>query len=469
MKKINKKLLLNFLIFFILLYAIFLISFTKNTEIKIISFNDFHGSIENEKRVGAEKFFGFIESNSDQNTIIVSVGDNFQGEVLSNEFYGLPIIDFFKKINLTFSAIGNHEFDWGIDKIYKEWKDIKFISANIEKNDKLLVEPYFIKEINGIKIGFIGLSTEEILTKVNKKMLNDIQIQNPVETARKYVKILKNKGIKNIVLVCHIGTYLDKDGKLQFENEELNELTKIDGIKLIITGHSHKNLISKLNNVFIIQSGSNGDFLGITKINFRNKKIKKIEIQNINLLENKDKLNNNKIMKKIIDKYKDELNTKNYNDVIFTLNKDLIHSRDKLSDLGIFICENLSKIANSKIVILNSGSIRNSLYKGKITRKNIYEILPFKNDLVEIKISGENLIKNILENQNKIQYYGFYIKNNKIFLNNNEEILKDNFYNIVINDFMLNSGDSFNFKNATIIKNYGLITDLLINNPSLDF
>ena len=189
MKKINKKLLLNFLIFFILLYVTFLISFTKNTEIKIISFNDFHGSIENEKRVGAEKFFGFIESNSDQNTIIVSAGDNFQGEVLSNEFYGLPIVDFFKKINLTFSAIGNHEFDWGIDKIYEEWKDIKFISANVEKNDKLLVEPYFIKEINGVKIGFIGLSTEEILTKVNRKMLNNIQIQNPVETARKYVKI----------------------------------------------------------------------------------------------------------------------------------------------------------------------------------------------------------------------------------------------------------------------------------------
>ena len=55
-------------------------------------------------------------------------------------------------------------------------------------------------------------------------------------------------------------------------------------------------------------------------------------------MENKDKLNNNETMKKIIDKYKDELNTKNYNDVIFTLNKDLIHSRDKLSNLGIFIC-----------------------------------------------------------------------------------------------------------------------------------
>ena len=461
MQKNKKKLLLTLLLVLFLYFA-YCLFFSKNTEIKIISFNDFHGSIEDKNNVGAEKFFNFIKENTDNNTIVVSAGDNFQGELISNYFFGLPVIDFFKEINLYFSAIGNHEFDWGIEKVNNEWKDIKFLSANVLKNKKLLTKPYLIKEIDGVKIGFIGLTTQESYYKVDKKRLNNIEILDPVETAKKYVKILKKQGVNSIILVCHIGTYLDNNGDVKFENEKLEELTKIKGVDLIISGHSHKELLGQLNDVFVIQSGSKGKFVGITKIIFKNKKIVNISIENINLLDNRNQLKSNLKIKKIIDKYNQKLKNEGYLDIMFKLNRDFIYSREKLNDLGIFICNNLRKNTNTNIVILNSGSIRKSLFKGNITKKDIYELLPFQNDLVEVKLKGNTLIENILRNQHIMQYAGFYIKNNQVFLDNGEKIDKNKYYNILTNDFILNKGDNFNFKDFKIIKNCGRISDLLI-------
>ena len=164
---------------------------------------------------------------------------------------------------------------------------------------------------------------------------------------------------------------------LVFKHTELEELTKIKGVNLIITAHYHEPLLGKINNVFIIQSGNNGRFIGISDIVFKNKKIKNIYIKNINLLEKKDALKNNKEVKKILEKYNKKLTENGFNKELFYLDKDLYNDRNKLSNLGIFICKKISKITDTDIVILNSGSFRKGLFKGNIKTKDIYEILPF--------------------------------------------------------------------------------------------
>ena len=103
---------------------------SSNKVIEILSFNDFHGNVlESGKNIGAAKLAGIIkeyqkkDKESDTYGVAtVSGGDMYQGTAISNILEGAPVNEMIKEIGVVASAIGNHEYDWGSDKI-KPWAD----------------------------------------------------------------------------------------------------------------------------------------------------------------------------------------------------------------------------------------------------------------------------------------------------------------------------------------------------------
>ena len=93
---------------------------TKEVEIPIVTFNDFHGSLaESKSDVGAAKLVGEIKRVKEENpnTVVVTGGDIYQGSAMSNLLKGEPVTAMLKEMGLEFSAVGNHEFDWGYEYI----------------------------------------------------------------------------------------------------------------------------------------------------------------------------------------------------------------------------------------------------------------------------------------------------------------------------------------------------------------
>ena len=128
--KITKGLLISLLTFLLIISSVCFI-FAAQKEIVVLSINDFHGALAPAgKNVGAVKLVDALKTEKAKNpegTIIVSAGDNYQGSAMSNLLYGEPVSAVFKEIGIELSAVGNHEFDWGIDRITKWAEDGGFI------------------------------------------------------------------------------------------------------------------------------------------------------------------------------------------------------------------------------------------------------------------------------------------------------------------------------------------------------
>ena len=108
--------------------------------VDVLSFNDFHGNLaedtsETGKNVGVAKLVGAIKAAkaSNENTIVVSGGDNYQGSAMSNLTHGAPVSAMMKSVGVVASSVGNHEFDWGMSWISKWAQDgnFDFLAANI--------------------------------------------------------------------------------------------------------------------------------------------------------------------------------------------------------------------------------------------------------------------------------------------------------------------------------------------------
>jgi len=145
--------------------------------------------------------------------------------------------------------------------------------------------------------------------------------------------------------------------------------------------------------------------------------------------------------------------------------------------LGNFVCDALIYTAGSKfknepidLVIVNRGGLRTNLPKGDIKVENIFELMPFENEMVLVTVTGENFLKAlplILEKKHPFSGLKMKIENGKItsVKLNGLEIDETRLYNVITSDYLANGGDNFTFlKDPKKLKNSDLrIRDAIIN------
>ena len=216
-------------------------------KLTLLHSNDLHGdffSEENGKQTigGASRLSGYVSKvrEEEDNVIYAIAGDMFRGNIIDSEYKGISTIEIMKIISPDVVTIGNHETDYGLAHLLFLEKCARFpiINANmfIKTNNSRLFKPYHIIEIDGMKILFIGIVTEDVLANT------------------------KNEGnaidIDYTVLLTHIG--FEEDKKLA----EL--LDPAWGIDVIIGGHSHTYTEKPevVNNILIVQAGVGTDQIG---------------------------------------------------------------------------------------------------------------------------------------------------------------------------------------------------------------
>jgi len=211
--------------------------------LKILSINDFHGAlVENGKNPGAAKMAQYLKSiiaQDPNNTLLLSAGDMFQGSVDSNLLYGKTVVEVMNALNFDAMAIGNHEFDWGIDilKARIAQSTFPYLAANIidKKTGKLadFSTPYIIIEKAGLKIGIIGIATPETAFKSNPRVVGAYDFEDPAKIVNTLVPELKQKSAEVIIVVGHLGAIQNKDGLISNDSATLAMNTRgIDAIDL---------------------------------------------------------------------------------------------------------------------------------------------------------------------------------------------------------------------------------------------
>ena len=367
--------------------------------IAIVHTNDTHGRIEgDDSSIGFAKIASKVEELrgiSGLNVMVLDAGDTLHGLPIASVSKGDAVVEILNKIGYDAMTFGNHDFNYGAPRAKELAGKLtgKALVANVTED--ATGSPYFdqcmTKDIGGKKIGIFGLATPETKYKSHPKNTEGLTIEDPVETAKKIVAALKAEGAEVIIALTHLGY---KEG--EYTSDKLAD--QVEGIDLIIDGHSHTALENgvKVKNTTIAQTGEYDKNLGVVYLSIKADGTKDIKPTLIPAEKMKDTAENAEVQA-LIDKIKadnDTLLSEKAGETKVDLDGEREHVRTGETNLGNLITEAmLDRAEGTEIAFTNGGGIRASIPAGQITKKSIVTVLPFGNQLVAIKVKGENMVK----------------------------------------------------------------------------
>ena len=396
-------------------------------DIVIIHTNDVHCGLND--TIGYDGFVLYREilKKKYKHVITVDVGDHIQGGSLGAISQGEAIKDLMNEIFFDVNVLGNHEFDYGVDRLkaINERMRTPYTCANFwERNkNRPVFDPYKIIEKGGKKIAFIGVLTPLTFSKTYLSTLKDndgnpkytFLSENNAEklysTLQNYINEARNNGANYVILLTHIGMDVE-----EYTSNGL--ISHLEGVNAVLDGHTHLiyNTISKDkngDNVYFSQTGTKLESIGeltiktdgtiVTQI------IKEVPKPNNDIDDYtevyRNKKNNyvnktmNEFIKGIWADYEEEFNEEfGYVGFDFIIKPEdnadshAIYCRYKECTLGNIIVDSFRDILSADVAILNGGSVRSNLLKGKITQKSIIDILPFFNSLFVKEVDGQTLL-----------------------------------------------------------------------------
>lgn len=459
--------------------------------IDVVSFNDFHGNLAEDtsasgKNLGMSKFVAAINEYkaANPNTVVVSAGDNYQGSAMSNLTYGAPVSEMLKQLGVVASAVGNHEFDWGIDKIapWAKAGNFDFLASNIydKKTGEPVswAKPYKMVTVDGVKIGFVGITTQETAFKTKPEIVAGLEFRDPAAAAKVWAEKLKSgslpEGKADVVLaLTHIGAAQDSKGNITGEVVDTG-LCNVDSIDAVITSHTHNPVSGYVNNKPVVQAYYAGRSLADLSIviDKNTGKLKSITPNLDSVYKRKTQITPDTTAQATYNKYYAELQPKLEKVEGYT-DTELTHDRyaEGTSLLGQWVTDVMRKAVGVQIGITNGGGLRTSIAAGKITMGNLYEVMPFDNTLVKMNLKGSDL-KRVIENGimntsvGWVQVSGikvYYDKDAKagsritaMFLEDGTPIDMNKSYSVVTNDFMATGGDQYDFTGAQNVYDTGI-------------
>ncbi|MDD3223184.1 MAG: bifunctional UDP-sugar hydrolase/5'-nucleotidase [Clostridium sp.] len=508
-------------------------------KIVILETSDVHGSIlpidysNNEKTQNGMSILSTIikrERKNNENVILIDNGDVLEGTPFTYYYAKFskgkqnPIIDVLNYLKYDAVVIGNHEFNYGMALLKTSMETSKFpwLSANIldKKTAKpAFGKPYIIKKLRGIKIGILGLTTKYIPNWENPDIIKDLNFEDAVVEAQKWVDILKNKEKADIVIVSYHGGFernIDtgkQEEELTGENEGYEICSKVKGIDVLLTGHQHRYIENKsINGVTVIQPGSNAKALGKVEIDLTNcsgevkiinKKSKLIYIKNetsdikVEQIVDDMEKETQKWLDKSIGKIKGDMEI---HDCLKTRTKDnaMIEFVNKVQ-----MESSGAKISNTALFDNNSKG-----FKNEVTMRDVVLNYIYPNTLKVIRIKGSDIRKALEKSASFFEMYnGNNIKINTEFTDPKPQyynydmwegieyeinisrpfgkrITKLNYkgkpiengknYDVVMNNYRAGGGGNFSmFKNKPIVKDIPidmseLIADYIIKRGTIE-
>ncbi len=395
-------------------------STTKMTKDVVILFtSDVHCGID--QGFGYAGLYAVKEQLAKANhVLLVDDGDAIQGEPVGTVTHGSAIIDLMNTVGYDVAIPGNHEYDYGMENFMNLTKQAKFpyISCNFTKNGELVFPSYVIKEVDGVKIGFIGITTPETLTKDTPKNFQDDQgnfiysfmedgtgeklyaaVQTAADDARK-------AGADYVIAIAHLGN--DASSSPYNYADVLSHTTGIDAM---VDGHSHdtdqlvmKNKDGK--DVIRAACGTKLEGIGYVTISAKDGSLSYGLYTWQNSTSAPALLGIENEVSKAVSAATDGLNAELSKVVAktavdLTVNdptaKDANGSpiriiRNAETNLGDLCADAYRDQTGAQVAIVNGGGIRASISAGDITLNDIMKVHPFGNQILVLEVTGQQLL-----------------------------------------------------------------------------
>ncbi len=263
-------------------------SASKRVQITVLGTTDLHGNIfpidyytDKPDNRGLAKVATLIKRvrKENENVVLIDSGDTIQGTPLAyyhnkkNNQPPDPMMLGMKALNYDAMAVGNHEYNFGLKVLEKARGEAKFpwLSANTynKGTSQTHYQPYVVKELAGVRVGILGLTTPGVPTWENAPNYAGLEFHEPLLEAKKWVPVLRGKERADVVVIAlHMGVEEDlrtgenNPGQVVNENQAVEIAKQVPGVDLIFMGHTHRDVPSLLvNGVLLTQANHWGRHL----------------------------------------------------------------------------------------------------------------------------------------------------------------------------------------------------------------
>ena len=379
---------MHFVLLFKLVISLVLISLINSgavlaQELVIVHTNDFHGHIqETQKYAGAARIAAEVKAIRENNeaVIFLDAGDAISGTPVSSMFEGEPIFEVMNTMGYDVGLLGNHEFDHGYRKIerFRDLVDHPLLSANAYGPDGELLgdAPYVILDVAGISVGVIGLVTQDAPIHFSPVGNEGLTFASPAERLTTLIPSIRPR-VDVLVVLAHIG-----------HEEELALAEQFQAIDVIIGGHSHT-LVEQpvqVGRTAVAQAHHYGTHLGLVRVNRApGKPSGPLQIRG-KLLKAKDLAKPDAMVENLVSLFESKVE----DEVDVQISKTTrAYSKAELQPILESI---LAQAAGTELGFYNRRGIRDELSVGPVTARMLWNIEPFGNTLVRMRIKGKDLI-----------------------------------------------------------------------------
>lgn len=386
--------------------------------VTILHTNDLHGHFlpeEAEWLEGRPALGGFERLDAEvdhlratrprKSVLLLDGGDQLTGTPLSDLVVdgskGGAMNRFFALLDYDAWAVGNHEFDKGLDNLmaYTEASPMIPLSANLRAPDgvaPLLPNQQFshVFERGGVKVGVIGATTEQLKGLMSKDDFGRLKLLSVEEAVKAEVERL-DPVTDVLVVLSHIG--YDSDARLA---------RFVPGIDLIVGGHSHTRMYeaSRVGETWIVQAGSYCRTLGVLDLVVEDDRITKLDYQLRELRQETAPGAPSPEVSALTRTYKEELE-RVFGEVVSEAPELLGRDYHRESALGRWITDALRETAGTDVGLYNGGGIRSDIAPGPVTKGDLFNVFPFGNEVMVFEILGQDLqalvLKNVIAERDK--------------------------------------------------------------------
>ncbi len=349
-------------------------------------------------------------------TVVLSAGDVNMGVPESDMLDAEPDFKLMNLIGYDAMTLGNHEFDKPREVLLKqqEWAEFPFLSANIVKKDsgEYLVEPYIIKEFDGLSVAIFGLTTQESPILVTPGHVEDLEFKDVVETAKALVPKLREEA-DVVIALTHLGFFEESGGGYNSPGD-VKLAKEVPGIDVIVGGHSHDTFTAAevVENTVIVQAGEWSQFIGrldltidteadkVTNHTFR---LLPVNMKKRVSYNDKDYFMYSGVgyvednaMIEAMQPYMsqaDELLSQPIGEALVKLDGDRKLVRAQETNLANIVTDSMCAKTGAEIALQNGGGIRADIEQGTITYRDVLKVQPFGNTLVLVDVTGAQLME----------------------------------------------------------------------------
>ena len=390
-------------------------------DVMILFTSDVHCGIESNFGYAGLAMVRDAYKNAGYHVLLVDNGDSIQGEPVGTMTTGEANIKLMNAVGYDIATMGNHEFDYGMDRFFELSKmaNFPYISCNFNKGGELQFAPYVIKEFDGVKIAFVGITTPKTLTSSTPKYFQDENgnfiygffedetgegLYNAVQKA---VDDARAEGASIVIAMAHLGNEAECS---PYTYEDV--IANTTGINALLDGHSHDTdhveMRNKARETVLRQGcGTKLEGVGYLKIAAKNGAMKAGV-----MMWNNDDFNATQLYQldtdvtKAVAEATETLNAKlaevvAKTDVELTINDPVAVTEDGKAvriirnaetNLGDLCADAYRYVSGADIAFVNGGGIRVSIKEGDITLNDILKVHPFGNALCVCEATGQQIL-----------------------------------------------------------------------------